>query len=163
MYSVTLDQLSDLFSGFQTFLPFSAFVVRSTASTWVWRLRCGTKAWSGTPWLAPCGFPSIVSDSQMRFATTFETLELNTLFSIVPQGIHSSVAGLELVVCVWDVHLSVRRKVQASGSHWTLRSSWLIMRYVAPKTPLSTWCCSTHALSCLLVRNQYLHKNHSPQ
>lgn len=60
-------------------------------------------------------------------------------------------------ICVSTAEcLSVRRRVQGSGSHWTLRSSWLIMRSVAPKIPLSTSCCSTRALNCLSVRNQYL-------
>lgn len=48
----------------------------------------------------------------------------------------------------------VCRRVQGSGSHWILRSSWTKMRSVAPKIPLSMFYYSTHVLSCLLVRKQ---------
>lgn len=48
----------------------------------------------------------------------------------------------------------VCRRVQGSGSHWILRSSWTIMRSVAPKIPLFMFYYSTHVLSCRLVRKQ---------
>lgn len=101
----------------------------------------------------------------MRFATNHHhhphplrnTVVEHVLSYMSEFDLFSSCSSHSVLVCI-----SVCRRVQGSGSHWILRSSWLIMRSVVPKTPLSTWCCSTHALNCLLVRNQYSRQNQTP-
>lgn len=70
------------------------------------------------------------------------------LFSCFYCAHHLCVSWECLCVCVC-------RRVQGSGSLWIPRSSWMRMRSVAPKTPLSTFYYSTHVLSCPLVRNLF--------